>query len=465
VTAQHPSIGRYEVLGLLATGGMAEILLGRLSGPSGFQRPVVIKRILPHLLRLPEFRTMFLDEARIVALIHHENVVQVSDLGSDNDSLYLVMEYLQGESVGGLLRRLTSRQQRMPAWLAAHVVAEACAGLHSAHELTDASGNSLGLVHRDVSPQNVFVTYDGGVKLLDFGIAKVAGRSTRTATGQVKGKFQYMSPEQCKGEPLDRRSDVFALGAVLYELTTGTKPFKRATEHLTFLAICDEPVVWPSRVIEGYPKALEPIVLRALSRDRNKRYPTALEMRQDLIAALRELEPSADARLALAELMRREFSERIADKRELIRQLGRGDAPAHIPNAEVDEAVELPAVTEMGSAIQAESRRARLARSLIWLAGAVVLVASMLMAAALTRSAAEPSISTPALAHPAPPPAVSEPSPVAPATSIGAAPADTAPPARTPSRKPAVVRRAPQKVAEPAPLPAPTATVDEVPKW
>lgn len=240
-------VGRYEVVGLLATGGMAEILLGRLAGPSGFSRPVVIKRILPHLARDRRFRDMLIDEARVVARIAHPNVVAVSELGSEDGELFLVMEYLEGESLGSLMRRLFTRGETLDPALACHVIAETAAGLHAAHELTDAAGRPLELVHRDVTPQNVFVTYGGEIKLLDFGIAKAADRSTRTETGMVKGKFAYMSPEQCLGKPLDRRSDLFSLAILLYELTTGRRLFKCASELLTFRAICELPIVPPSQ--------------------------------------------------------------------------------------------------------------------------------------------------------------------------------------------------------------------------
>ena len=171
-------VGRYEVAGRLATGGMAEILLGRLVGPSGFERPLVIKRILPHLAEQQSFVSMFLDEARLAAQIRHPNVVSVSELGQEGDDLYLVMEYLEGENAAGLIRRSMVTGKNTDFALCAYIVAEACAGLHAAHELTDPDGNPLRLVHRDVSPQNIFVTYGGAVKVLDFGIAKAADRIT-----------------------------------------------------------------------------------------------------------------------------------------------------------------------------------------------------------------------------------------------------------------------------------------------
>jgi serine/threonine-protein kinase len=335
-------LGRYEVVGHLATGGMAEILLGRLVGPSGFERPVVLKRILPHLARTRSFVDMFLDEARIVARIRHPNVVAVHELGREGEELYLVMEYVEGESLGGLMRRMWMRNEELGYQLAAHVVAEACAGLHAAHELEDDSGKKQHLVHRDVSPHNLMVTYSGQVKVLDFGIAKAADRITRTEAGQVKGKFEYMSPEQCRGRPLDRRSDVFALGVVLYELTTSRRLFKRSHELAALKAICEQPVVPPSRVATGYPPELERICMRALSRRREERYTTAADMRRDLLAALRTFEGSAMQEEALADLMRALFADRIEDKQDMLRRFRAGAALTSVPVAEPDETVEIP---------------------------------------------------------------------------------------------------------------------------
>jgi serine/threonine-protein kinase len=383
-----PRISHYECLGRLALGGMAEILLARVSGPNGFERPVVIKRILPHLASVSEFRQMFLDEARIVARIRDDNVVQVHELGTDGEELFLVMEYLEGESVGGLLRRLHSREEALDPWLACHIVAEAAAGLHTAHELTNDAGEPLGLVHRDISPQNVFITYAGRIKLLDFGIAKVADRSVRTATGQLKGKFQYMSPEQCLGNPLDRRSDVWALGVLLYELTTVSQPFKRANELLTFKAICEDPLPRPSQSRPDYPACLDPIVVRALSRDPDLRFATAKDLRRELLAAMRELEGSGEVGDSLAALMAREFGERRHEKHEMLTNATRG-TEIIVPPAEVDEGVELPAITEMASSVVATrpaSARRPHGRTAWWLAvAAVILLASVGVSFALKK--------------------------------------------------------------------------------
>ena len=335
-------IGRYDVVGHLASGGMAEIVLGRMLGPSGFQRPVVIKRILPHLAREKEFVEMFLDEARIVAGIRHPNVVHVHELGHEGGELFLVMEYLEGESASGLSRRLRVNTESLDYALAAHVVAETCAGLHAAHELTDAEGNKQNVVHRDVSPQNVFISYDGQVKVLDFGIATAADRITRTEAGQFKGKFEYSSPEQCRGIALDRRSDIFSLGILLYELSTGMRLFKRPGQLDTLRAICELPVVPPSEVAHGYPAVLSAIMMKALAKKPKDRYATALEMRRDLLAALRTLSKDASPDEELGRVMQRLFDDRIEEKKEMLRRVQSGTSVGEIPSVETDSSVEIP---------------------------------------------------------------------------------------------------------------------------
>src|SRR5258706_5437181 len=281
------TVGRYAVVGRLAMGGMAEILLGRLLGPSGFERPVVIKRILPHLAEQTAFVEMFLDEARLAARIQHRNVVQVHELGREGRNLFIAMEYLEGENAAGLVRRSLVARSDLDCRHCAFIVAEAAAGLHAAHELRDPQGRPLGLVHRDVSPQNIFVSYAGGVKVLDFGIATAADRTTHTEVGQLKGKFEYMSPEQCRGGPIDRRRNVFALGIVLYELLTRRRLFKRSSKLAVLEAVCREPLVPPSKVVAGIPPVLEHVVMRALARNPDERFATAAEMRKELLAAMR----------------------------------------------------------------------------------------------------------------------------------------------------------------------------------
>jgi len=314
-----PTIGRYEVLGPLASGGMAEILLARLRGPIGFERPVVLKRIAPHLASRDEFREMFVDEARLVSRLRHANVVHVYELGVDAGELFLAMEYLAGESLSRLMKRLAERDERLSPALIAHLVAEACAGLHAAHELRGDDGESLHVVHRDVSPQNLFLTYDGDVKLLDFGVAKAKNRLAQTATGQAKGKFAYMSPEQCRREPLDRTTDVFALGIVLFELLTARRLFRGNSELALVRAICDDPIPLATSVDPAVPDALEEVARKALAREPLDRYPTAAAMREALLQAARHLDPELVGRDDLGRVMRRLFADERREKDDALR--------------------------------------------------------------------------------------------------------------------------------------------------
>lgn len=341
------TIGRYEVVGRLAVGGMAEILLGRLRGPSGFERAVVIKRILPHLAEQPAFVDMFLDEARLAARIQHRNVVQVHELGQDGANLFLTMEYLEGENTAGMVRRSLVLEKDIGAAMCAFIVAEACAGLHAAHELKDPDGRPLALVHRDISPQNIFVTYGGGVRVLDFGIAKAADRTAHTEVGQLKGKFEYMAPEQCRGKPIDRRADVFALGIVLYELLTRRRLFKRDTKLGVLEAVCREMPVPPSKVVEGCPEPLDRVTMKALSKNADERYATAADMRRDLMAVVRELLGPQDPEEALVAMMQQLFADRIAEKHEMLRKVRSGGVVGAVPNAEADSSVEIPELEGM----------------------------------------------------------------------------------------------------------------------
>jgi serine/threonine-protein kinase len=322
---------------------MAELFLGK--EPSG--KPVVIKRILPHLARQASFVSMFVDEARIGSMAKHPNLVEVHELGQVGTDLFLVMEYLVGENLAGLVRRLVKRKERMPPGLAAYVIAEVCDGLHAAHELNDEQGNRMELVHRDVSPQNIFITYGGDVKLLDFGVATAAYRLTQTATGEVKGKYAYMSPEQCRGDDLDRRSDIFSLGTVLYELTTLRRLFKRGNELQVMKAVTEEPIPRPTREIADYPPALEEICVRALARDPRRRFANAAEMRDALLNAMQQIGLDGDPHEALASKLARLFGDRVTQKRELLDRVRTGGDLEDLLKAEVDEMVEVPLVTNM----------------------------------------------------------------------------------------------------------------------
>ncbi len=337
-------LGRFEVVARLATGGMAEILLARVRGPHGFERPIVLKRMLPQLARDPVFVRMFLDEARIAARVSHRNVPQLFELTNEADELILAMEYLHGEGLANVVRRLAKTGEHLDPVLAAHVAAEACAGLHAAHELRGSDGQSLSLVHRDVSPQNLFVLFDGTVKVIDFGIAKAADRATRTETGEIKGKLEYMAPEQCRALHVDRRTDLFALGVVLYECVTGHRLFRRPNQLLVFKAICEEPIARPSTVVSTVAPELERIIMRALEREPDARYATAADMRRDLLAFVSAHGGSDQAEHALATLMARLFAERMAEKSEMISKAAAGMPMGAVPVAEPDAGVALPVV-------------------------------------------------------------------------------------------------------------------------
>ncbi len=276
------TLGRYELLQRLAVGGMAELFLARSRGTgavAGFEKRLVIKRILPDLANEPEVRALFLDEARLVATLAHPNIVQVFDLGEEDAELFFAMEYVHGVDALRLMR--ATPKMPLPTEVAIEIVCEAAAGLHYAHERE--------IVHRDVSPNNLLCTWDGHVKVVDFGIAKAASRSTRyrTRTGTLRGKPVYMSPEQAKGEELDRRSDVFSLAIVLYELTTGVRCFDGDNDYAILHQITSGGFRKPTQVRAEYPAALEDIVRKALAVDRDARFQTAAELAEALDAYAR----------------------------------------------------------------------------------------------------------------------------------------------------------------------------------
>lgn len=283
---------RYSVIRHLATGGMAEIFLAQQRGAGGFAKKVVVKRVRPEQVDNEDFVKMFLDEARIGALLNHRNVVQVFDFGEDEGTYFLAMEYLLGLDLSQLRKDATDQKKWLPVPVVASAIADACAGLHHAHTATDDAGQPLNLVHRDVSPSNLFVTFDGTIKVLDFGIAKADGRALETKTGVLKGKYFYMSPEQIRGEPLSGQSDVFALGACLYELLTCVRPFGRDGELAVIRAILQDEIVPPKAHRPDIPDALNAVVLRALARDTSQRFRDAAEMRDAIFDAMGPLSTS-----------------------------------------------------------------------------------------------------------------------------------------------------------------------------
>jgi eukaryotic-like serine/threonine-protein kinase len=273
-------LGRYELLVPIAYGGMARVWGARQHGQRGFSKLVAIKTILPHLARDPEFERMFLDEARIASGVHHPNVCEIYELGEEGHCLYLVMEWIHGDSFVHVLRPGGKVTIPIDLRVAARVCADACAGLHAAHGLKDDFGKPLGVVHRDVSPHNVLISIDGHVKVTDFGVAKAYGQMHQaTVAGQVKGKVAYMAPEQISGGVIDRRSDVYSVGCMLYEATTGRLAFQGENDPQVMHAVIAGEYAAPSRLVPGYPAQLEQIVRRAMSPDQNARFATAEAMR------------------------------------------------------------------------------------------------------------------------------------------------------------------------------------------
>jgi serine/threonine-protein kinase len=276
---QQATLGRYVIVKHLAQGGMADVLLARTNGIEGFERYVVIKRIRAEIARDTRYVAMFLDEARLAASLHHHNIVGVNDIGQKDGEYFFAMEYLHGEDARRLLIEVSRKRECIPIEHVITIATAAAAGLHHAHEQRGIDRKPLGIVHRDVSPANLLLGYDGSVKVADFGIAKAEQRSTETRTGTLKGKIAYMSPEQCIGDDVDRRSDVFSLGIVLYELVTARRLFKGDTDFLTMTAIVHGDIPPPSRCRPDLSPALEAIILKALARDRGARYATADALR------------------------------------------------------------------------------------------------------------------------------------------------------------------------------------------
>ncbi len=295
------SLGRYTVHGAIASGGMAAVYLGRMHGAAGFAITVAIKRLLPELTAVRRFVDMFLDEARLSARVRHPNVVPVLDLVIEGSELFLVMEYVHGVTLAELNLLARSQQQKMPPRVATSVVCDVLEGLHAAHQAIGEHGAPLGLVHRDVSPQNILVGEDGVARVLDFGVARAAGRVQVSTDGALKGKVHYMAPEQLAGALTSRASDVYATAIVLWEALTGQRPFGGASEiEMVGHKLVDE-IEPPSRLVPGLPPALDAVVRRATSPIPEARFATA----RDMSVAIEQALPGATAEVS-------EWTQRIA---------------------------------------------------------------------------------------------------------------------------------------------------------
>ena len=276
------SAQRYRVVEKLESGGMAEVFRAESTGPQGFRKQVAIKRVLPHLARKPRFISMFLDEARLSAQLTHSNCVQVFDIGVGDDSYFIVMEYVEGANLKSIASAMRRQGRTLPIPAAVYIAHEISKGLSYAHELTDRSGMSLHLVHRDVSPPNVLVTRHGEVKIVDFGLAKANSQLETSEPGVIKGKFSYLSPEAALGREVDCRADIFAVGIILWELLASQRLFNGDTDVQTVYQVQAAKAAPISQINRSVPPELERIIHRALARDRDERYATARELGQEL---------------------------------------------------------------------------------------------------------------------------------------------------------------------------------------
>ncbi len=317
---QPRHFGKYVLLDKLATGGMAQVYRAKISGIEGFEKLVAIKMILSHLAKEVELVTSFVDEAKLAALLNHQNAVQIHDFGSIEDSYFICMEYLSGKDLRACKKRAVETGLPISLEYGLYIASRICAGLDYAHALKDLQGNCLNLIHRDISPQNIFITYEGAVKILDFGIAKAASQSTMTQCGMIKGKVSYMSPEQASGEEIDQRSDIFSVGILLYEMITRVLVFARERTIRILENVRKHEYEPAQSIVPALPPKAAGIINRALAREREKRYQTCGDMLADLEECMSELSMRPTAR-GLTHYMHGLFKNEIIEEDKIVRKL------------------------------------------------------------------------------------------------------------------------------------------------
>jgi serine/threonine-protein kinase len=376
-------VGRYALYDEIASGGMAAVYIGRLLGPAGFSRTVAVKCLHAQFAKDPEFVAMFLDEARLAARIRHPNVVATLDVVAQSNELFLVMEYVEGESFSRLERTTWARSEQMPLPIVSAIVTDMLSGLHAAHEATDDHGDALHIVHRDVSPHNVMVGRDGVSRVLDFGVAKAAARIQTTRDGQVKGKFAYMSPEQLTRKPVDRRTDVFAAAVVLWEALAGERLFAADDPGAIVTRVLTDEIVPPSHKVPSVPTVLDAIVMKGLSRDPDRRYATAEEMARAIESVVVPARP-AEVKKWVTDVAGKALAERAAHIAEIESQSSRLDAAAPPSSRR-----ETSQATDLSHTAPVESLRSR--RTWVALAAFIVLGGGVTFA--LVRSSQRPAAS------------------------------------------------------------------------
>ncbi len=484
---ENVDVGKYRLLLRLGRGGMAEVYVAVARGLAGFNKLVVVKRLLPAMASDDGFREMFMQEARLAARLNHPNVVQTLEVGLHDDGMFLAMEYLEGQPLSRLVRSLQQNQKKLHVATCVRIACDVLAGLHHAHELKDFDGAALKVVHRDISPQNVFVTYEGQVKVLDFGIAKAERTSTKTQPGWLKGKYAYMAPEQFLQGEVDRRVDVFTTATLLWELLAGRSLFGGGTEAQTVKKLVAEPIPRLSSEVPGIDAKLDAVVARALEREPDARFATALEMKEALDEVL--------ARLGAHEDLGRVVSEAFADaRRDVEQQISRllGDsarmstvAIADLPSssAAMRTSTLAPSTPASSGSISihagvahtagptpvpgADTPQRRLGMAGVIAAGAALVLGTIVVARTVSGPApsSAPATTSVAAAAPAPPPPTPREAPSDPAAHATAEPSASASSAK--SAAPARVVQAPVQRWAPAPQPAakapPPATTSAAP--
>src|SRR5215470_7898583 len=321
--------GKYDLLERINVGGMAEVFRAKAYGVEGFERLVAVKRILPNIAEDKDFITMFVDEAKIAVQLNHANVAQIFDLGVVDGSYFIALEHVHGRDLRAIFERCRHQGEPMPVAQACFVIMKLCEGLDYAHNKRDSMGRDMNLVHRDVSPQNILVSFDGEIKIIDFGIAKAAGKAGKTQQGILKGKFGYMSPEQVRGLPIDRRSDIFSTGIVLYELLTNERLFVGESDFSTLEKVRNVEILPPSTYNRKIPDELERIVLKALSKDADDRYQNAIDLHDELQAFVYTA-GEFYSRKDLAAWMKKTFSKEIEEETAKLEQYRQLKPPAEV---------------------------------------------------------------------------------------------------------------------------------------
>jgi eukaryotic-like serine/threonine-protein kinase len=358
--------GKYTLIDRIAVGGMAEIFLARQAGLEGFEKTIVIKRIRPHLSKQSNFVKMFLNEAKLAAQLNHPNIVQIYDLGKIGESYFIAMEYIFGRDMRRIIPKADALGIPFPMVYALKIASSVCEGLYYAHARTDLYGSALNIVHRDVTPENIFVSFDGTVKVLDFGIAKAANQIEQTRAGEIKGKLSYMSPEQCMGKSLDNRSDIFSLGVVLYEWLTGFKLFTGDSEVAILKSITEGKIYAPSYFKADIPEGVEAILMKALEKDREKRYQTAWEMQYDLDQFLSQYE-FTPSNIHLSNFLKQLFNDELEEEKDRLqhfRQANAGSGPEEVVQEEEDVVSVVEAISEISEVEDAEPGKLGPERSL-----------------------------------------------------------------------------------------------------